>query len=432
MKAETKRADVGEYLKLVTYPEAIRRIEASLSDFHPQVERVPIDTALGRVSAEYMASPGDIPEVATSMMDGYAVKSDGIRYATPSRPCVLTVKGALSPASAAAAPLTSGKDAYYVATGAPIPEGADAVVKVEETRLSGNSISVHLGIPKGKNIAPRGDDIRTGSPLVRQGQIVNAPDIALLVAAGRSDLLVYRRPRVGVLSTGDELTRPGTREEGKRVNNYANLMAAYLLDAGAVPVLLGIAGDDEAEIASRVEKSIGDVDAVITTGGSSVGTKDFTTKALERLDGCEELFHGVRLVPAKPTGMFMLRGKPVVALPGHSVAAALAFFLIVYPTINIMVGLKPHSRSVLVEARVSAEISNHRPVDALFLVRLTAAGGVYHATPLRWGSNLISSLAAANAFLEVKPMTELKEGQVVVVTLLGGSEVGRIPGADGR
>lgn len=429
MKAETKRADMGEYLKLVTLTEAIGRIESALSSFRPQAESVPVDAALGRVSAEEVSAPRDIPEVATSMMDGYAIRSDGVSKATPSRPSFFTVRGSLTPASTRPSALQSGLDAYYVATGAPIPAGADAVVKVEETRLSGTRISVSLGVPRGKNIAPRGDDVRAGSPIVRRGQIVNAADIALLVAAGRSDMTVYRRPRVGVLSTGDELTRPGTGEEGKRVNNYANLMAAYLQDAGADPVLLGIAGDDEAEIAAKVDRSIGDLDALITTGGSSVGTKDFTTKAIATLDGCKELFHGVRLVPAKPTGMFVVRGKPVVALPGHSVAAALAFFLIVHPTINIMMGLGPQAGTVRVEARVSGEISNHHPVEALFLVRLGTDGGTYHAAPLRWGSNLISSLAAANGFLEVQPRTTLKVGEVVVVTLLGWSEVRRIPGA---
>ena len=428
MKAETKRADVGEYLKLVTYSEALKRIEGAVSKIRPQVERVPIDSALGRVSAEDVDAPGDIPEIATSMMDGYAMRSDEIRNADPSHPVSFTVKGSLSPASLRPGERLSGLEAYYVATGAPIPLGADAVAKVEETRQSGDNVSVSLSVAKWKNIAQRGDDVQAGSPVVRQGQIVNAADIALLVAAGRSDLSIYRRPRVGVLSTGDELTRLGAGEEGKKVNNYANLMAAYVADAGALPVLLGIAGDDEAEIAERIDRGLGDVDAVITIGGSSVGTKDFTTRAIRRLSGCEELFHGVRLVPARPTGMFMVRGKPVVALPGHSVAAALAFFLIVHPTFNLMIGLKLQSRMVSIQARVSGEIPNPRPVGALFLVGLAVKDGVYYATPLRWGANLVSSLRAANAFLEVQPRTTLKEGEAIEVTLLGGSEALRIPG----
>ena len=417
---------MGGYLKLVPYSDVRRRIEGALSGVRPSVERVPVDLASGKVSAEGVAFPCDIPEATSSMMDGYAIRSSEVRSASASHPVSFKVVGSLSPASVRPATRLTGRDAYYVATGAPVPVSADAVVKVEEARPSGDSILVSVSLPRWKNIALRGEDVRAGSTVVRVGQIVNAADIALLVAAGKRDLDVFRSPTVGILSTGDELTRPGGRESGKRVNNYANLIAAYLLESGATPIRLGIAGDDEEQIAKMMVKGIRDLDALVTIGGSSVGTKDFTARAARRIDGCEEIFHGIRLAPARPTGMFMFRGKPMVLLPGHSVAASLAFFLVVHPIINILSGLEFNSRLTLITARLSQGLSNPRPITTLFLVSLTTQDGAYSASPMTWGSNLISSLARANAFLQVGPHSVVREGQSVTVTLLGGREIQRV------
>ncbi len=385
-----------------------------------------MDSALGRVSAEEVDSPSDVPEFASSMMDGYAVRSSELRSASSSNPVSFKVKGSLSPASTRPSSRLTGRCAYYVATGAPVPSGADAVVKVEETRIDGDNVLVSYGVPKWKNIAPKGDDIRAGTPLVRPGQIVNAADVALLVSARRNSLAVVRNPRVGVLSTGDELACLGNGDASKRVNNYANLIAAYLADAGANPVLLGVVGDDQTEIAKKVTNYLGDLDALITIGGSSVGRKDFTANALRNLSDCEELFHGIRLVPARPAGMFILHGRPIILLPGHSVAAAFAFFLLAHPVINLLTGLDYDSRKTQVQAKLTEEFANPRPLGALSLVSLRAHGGSYTASPLRWGSNLISSLRAANAFFEVPPRSRLGAGQSVTVTLLGGRELQRI------
>ncbi len=432
MGTEVKRADVGGYLKLVPYDEVKRRIVGELPRLPLSVEKVPIDFALGRVSAEDVVSPCDIPGFSSSAMDGYAVRSSELRGADASHPVSFTVRGSLSHASSQPASRLTGLDTYYVATGAPLPVGADAVVKVEETRLSGNEVLVSVAIPKWKNVVLRGEDIRTGAAVVRRGQTVNAADIALLVGSGKDNLAVFRSPRVGILSTGDELTRFGSEEKGKRVNNYSNLIAGYLTDAGAVPVPLGVARDDPRQIAAIIENEIGNLDALVTIGGSSVGTRDFTPSALEGVGGCEELFHGVRLVPVKPTGLFIVGEKPVVLLPGHSVAASLSFFLVMYPIINILSGLRFDSRLPLVRARLSKSISNPRPIGALFLVRLATEDGAYSAAPLRWGSNLISSLAGANAYLQVNPRSALNKGSMVTVALLGAREILRIPGSASR
>lgn len=422
---------MGGYLKLIPYAEVRRRIIGAVACPEDYVEAVPVDEALGRVSAEEVDSPRDIPAVTTSMMDGYAVKASELRRADAAHPVSFEVKGALAPASVRPHFRLSGRASYYVATGAPVPFGADTVVKVEETRLTGDRILVSLSLPRWKNIAQKGDDVRAGFPIISRGHIVNGADIALLIGAGKKDVAVVRRPKVGVLSTGDELT-DGPVVEGMRVNNYANLIAAYLNVAGATPVMLGVARDDEAEISRRITEGIGSLDALVTIGGSSVGRKDFTTNALRSVAGCEELFHGVRLVPARPTGMFMVGRKPIILLPGHSVAAALAFFLVVFPLVNILLGLQFDSRYIVVRARIAEPLANPRPIGALHLARLEREGDVYTATPLRWGSNLLSSLAGANAFFELDPRRELRTGQYVAVTLLGPGEIERVCGGTKR
>src|SRR5208283_2970726 len=241
---EAKRRDVARYLRLLPYPKVRQKIIDSLAGRPLPIERVPIDVALGRVSTETIVSPYDVPTVPTSVMDGYAIRSIEISKANASHPVRFNVKGSLYPGSEKPSFPLKGRDAYYMATGAPVPDGSDAVVKVEETRLVDGQVSLSMKIPKWKNIALPGEDIRAGAKVMRKGQIVNAADIALLIEIGFADLSVFRKPKIGILSTGDELTSLSRKEAGKKVNNYSNLIAGYLTDAGAFSTPLGVAKDD--------------------------------------------------------------------------------------------------------------------------------------------------------------------------------------------
>ena len=424
----TGRADVGNYLRLLPYDQARARIETALSGIQLSTDRVPVDDGLGRVSAESVSSPCDVPAVSSSMMDGYAIRSDDATEADELHPASFKIRGALSPSSERPTAALSRHDAYYVATGAPIPPGADAVVKVEESRLSGSDVTVSFHIPRWKNVALQGEDVHAGDLVVKRGQILSSADIALLIGAERTEVEVFKRPRVGILSTGDELTRLGSGEQGKKVNNYSNLIAGYLTEAGAIPIPLGVAKDERVHITELVERQLGQLDALVTIGGSSMGIKDFTPSALMGVDRCKELFHGVRLVPVRPTGVFMIDAKPVVLLPGHAVSAALSFFLIVRPIVNILSGLGFASRTTTVKARLSGKLSNPRPLGALSLVRLAGRSKEYSAEPVRWGANLVSSLASSNGYVQLEPHTSLEEGQEVNVSLLGAGELLRIEG----
>lgn len=426
------RGDMARHLKLLTYLQAKEKIIETVGGRRTRVESVPIDSALGRVSAEEVVSPCDVPAFSTSAMDGYAIKSCEVAKADASHPAVFKVMGSVYAGSPKPASRVTGRLTYYVATGAPVPDGADAVVKVEETRLKGEEVSMSGSIPTGKNVAARGEDIGAGDVVLSKGAMVNPAQIALLVSAGRTELAVFAKPKVGILSTGDELSLPGSSEEGKKTNNYSNLLAGYLADAGAAPVPLGVAKDDAEEILGMVEKNISNLDAVITIGGSSVGQKDFTPSALKGATDFVEVFHGIRMVPVRPTGLATLGGKPVVLVPGHAVAAALSFFLVVRPMVNLLSGLAYDAGIPTIRARLSEELANRRPIGAIFLTKLSVKDGSYEAEPLRWGSNLVSSLTSANGYFPVAPRKTLEAGQEVVVNLLGAQEMYRIPRGGAR
>jgi molybdenum cofactor synthesis domain-containing protein len=422
-----KRKDVARYLKLLPYSKVRERIIQSLAKRPIPTERVLIDSALGRVSNESIVTRKDIPSVPTSMMDGYAIKSSKTSKADTYHPICFRIRGSLRPGSMRPHTPIAGLDTYYVETGAPVPNGADTVVRVEDTKLVDGLVCVSKKLPKWKNVALSGEDLHRGAQVMSRGQIVNAADIALLIAIGRIDLSVFKKPKIGILSTGDELTSLSMKEEGKTVNNYSNLIAGYLIDAGALPVPLGVVKDNSHEVLNVVKQSIEDLDALITLGGSSVGKRDITPTALQQFPDYVEVFHGIKLVPVKPTGLSAVKGKPVVLLPAHYDATALSFFLVVKPLVNLLSGLAFDSRASVVMAKLVTRVSNPRSIGALFLIRLTAQNGNFKATPLRWGSNLISSLANANAFIQVGPRRSLKAGEDVPVTLLGTQEISRIP-----
>ncbi len=427
-----KHSDGARYPKLLPYAKVRGLIVESIAGRAPLSEKVPVDSSLGRVSAERVLSQVDAPMVAISAMDGYAVRSIETRGARSDSPVLFDVIGSLQPSSAKPSRRIRGRQAYYVGTGAPVPAGADTVVKIEEARAVDGGISVSQSLTRLKNVVPKGDDIRRGSTIINKGEVVSAAGVALLIAGGRRDLTVYRRPRIGILSTGDELTPLGREQVGKRVNNYSNLLAGFLTDAGAVPVPLGVAGDRAEEILDVVQKSIGGLDGMITIGGSSVGERDFTAAALRQARGSVEVFHGIRLIPVRPTGLYLLEERPVILLPGHCIAAALSFFLTVKPIVNLLSGLDFRSRTAMVRASLSETISNQRPIGALFLVSLTEAAGGYTASPLPWASNRLSTLSRANAFLELSPQETAEQGCEVTVELLGDQELSRIARSDAR
>ena len=411
-----------------------KRIDAAFANYVPKVEEVPVEKGLSRVIAEDILSGIDLPPADISAMDGYALRSSALGLASASNPIKLKIKGSLFPNnlySTIEAEIMDDGTAYYVATGAPIPKGCDVVVRIEETKLNEkeNTVTIMERVPKGKNVAPKGEDIHIGETLVERGQILNSQNVAMLIGIGKEKIKVFRVPTVGIISIGNELrTLEDPVKGGSLVNNYAHLMAGFLSALGANPILLGIAKDNQEEIAAIIKRGVDECDMVITIAGSSVGARDFTPNAILSLKDSSMMFHGMKLVPIRPAGLALVSNKPVIIVPGHAVSATLTFFTLVSPILNHLAGLPSTSRRVILRAKVEGgEFSNDRSIEALELVSLRKKGDTdYIAVPLGWGSNLIQTLSKANGFVRVKPGQKITESEEVVVQLFGGFELERI------
>ena len=451
------RPDSQGYLKLLEISKVRAKISSEFKDYGPETERIRLDQALGRVLAEDIVAEEDLPPTTISAMDGYAVRHSAIVSASPSNPSEFKVRGALYPKDiarpAGLLPSIEGdSDAYYVATGAPIPRGCDVVARIEETRIdqAGKKVLVSREIPRWKNISLKGEDIRAGDHLFRERRVLNSSDAATLIGLGKREVRVYARPRVGILSIGSELVEFDPSAElsanGRTINNYANLIAGYLAEYGADPIPLGVVEDEQDRITTRIGSSLETMDMVITIAGSSVGAKDYVPNSILALENSRLLFHGVRAVPIRPAGLGIVIGKKkrsssrsnkeetttkkkaIAIIPGHAVSAALTFFVIVLPVLNLLSGLEMESRQVVIGAVTETEFQNDRGIDALCLVQVKSRGPEreYFATQLEWGSNLLSNLSKAHGFVWLAPHERIARSERVRVQLLGSSELARI------
>lgn len=432
----SRRNGSQRYLKLTRPEDIFLRIESRFATYVPRVESVQVDSAQGRISAKDVVSNVNIPAKPIAAMDGYAVRSSDLGSALPERPCLFAVNGSINPGFAAELPFVGPGEAYYVATGAPIPRGADVVVRVEEARSQGGRALIRRPVPKGDNIASKGEDIREGQIVVRKGQVLDPIDVALLIGVGRAQIKTYKVPVVGLLSVGNELKefaetlRTGSRVSGNQTtNNYLNLVSGYVERFGATAISLGVCADDPRRIQRAVLAGFKKCDAIFTIGGSSVGRRDNVLDALEAITGSATLFHGVRVVPIRPAGVVMIGGRPVVIIPGHAVSALLTFFVIGLPILNSMSGLAPLSRKTLVCAEVKTGITNERAIDSLHLVKFEVdrrgGGANYKAVALGWGSNLLSNLSKADGFIWLSPHEAIAAGQSVTVQVFAGNPIAK-------
>lgn len=367
-------------------------------------EPVSLEAAPGRVLAEDVVSPVWLPPWDNASMDGYAARAADVRGAAAEHPVRLRVVGTVAAGQRAARDVGSG-DAMRIMTGAPVPEGADSVVRVEDTDGGTDEVLVRDDRDAGRNVRMRGEDVQPGTPVLRAGTVIGAAQLGVLASVGCVRPRVHRRPRVAILATGDELVPIERFDEvlaGDRIvssNSYA--LAAAVREAGGEPVPLGIAPDDAHQIASRLEAARG-CDMILTSGGVSVGAFDFTRDVVQRLGGSLEMWR-VRMRPGAPLGFGMLFGVPWLGLPGNPVSALVTFELFARPLIRALGGHRfPHRRAIDVltaePIHISAPLTHFlrgtlEHGDALPLVRLTGSQS----------SGMLTSMARADALLIVPP-----------------------------
>lgn len=382
-------------------------------------ERIGIGAAAGRVLGADFVSPEDLPGFRRSIMDGFAVQAVSTFGASETAPALVDVVGSVR--MGAATDLVVGRgQAARIPTGGMLPSGADAVVMIEHTEaLDEDSVEIARAVAPGQNVVEPSDDVAIGACLLRRGRVLRAADIGLLAALGATEVCVFQRPRVAILSTGDEVMPLGAELGPGQVRDVnAWTLSAMVQAAGGVPVRRGIVADDEGALLDAARGALEVADMVLISGGSSVGTRDLTIETLEALPDSEVLVHGVAIKPGKPTILARVGGKAVWGLPGHVTSAMVVFEALVRAFVERIAGVTDDLARPSRAARISRDLpSEHGRVDHI-RVRLEERGGAWWAVPLRGGSALIRTMVQADGLVRVDRDTEgLREGEPVEVQL---------------
>jgi molybdenum cofactor synthesis domain-containing protein len=383
---------------------------------------LPLAEALGCVAATGVTATGDVPPFANTAMDGYAVQAAD----TTAAPVRLEVVGLLPAGAAPDRPVGPGQ-AIRIMTGAPMPPGADAVVMVERTHpvadgddRAGGGVIVEVAVDPGRHVRAAGSDVRAGQEVVAAGTEVTPAVLGVIASVGRTRVNVHARPRVGVLSTGDELAQPpAPLRMGQIYDANRPMLLALAAEAGAVPVDLGAAPDDPDAIAAALEDALAACDAVLLTGGVSVGDFDFVKEVFGRFG--DAVSWEVAMKPGKPLAWGLLRDRPVFGLPGNPVSAAVSFEMFARPAIRRLLGHADPVRPTL--AAVADEALRRRPDGKLHLVRAVARTGDDGRLHVRsaggQGSHMLGALAAGNALAQLPDGQGVDVGDAVAVLLLG-------------
>jgi molybdopterin molybdotransferase len=319
----------------IGFDEALDFVRKNISSMAR--ETVSVKKAVGRVAACDVYAKVDSPSLDASLKDGYAVFSADLDNASSNSPVRLRVKGSLAAGDAPGFAVGPGL-AVRILSGAPIPEGADAVVAEEFTDRGSPDLSVFAPAQKGRNILEKGADVHKGEKIADAGCVLFPQIIGLMVAAGIFKLPVYCRPKIGLLATGSEILLPGKPfESGRLYASNVALQQAWLCDGG-FDVQMRVSGDTEKQMADEIRELISKVDVLITSGGAWKGDRDLVVRVLESL-GCEMIFHRVRMGPGKAAGMGILDGKPVFCLPGGPASNEIAFLFLAYPAVRKMAGM---------------------------------------------------------------------------------------------
>lgn len=384
--------------------------------------RLPLTDAHGCVVAEDVLAAIDLPEFASSAMDGFAVRASDVDGASPSQPLELKVVGRALIGHRPEGTVGAG-EAMRIATGAPIPAGADCVVPIENATAEDDEIvRVLHGPAPGTHVRPRGEDVHEGDSLVPAGKRLGAPELGLLANAGHPTPLVHPRPRVIVVSTGDELIPPSeTPSFGQVRDSNAYTILAALREAGAMPVLAGIVRDDVDSFREVVFSYETQADAFVSSGGVSVGERDVVKAAFFRRGEID--FYKVAIQPGMPQGFGHVEGKPYFGLPGNPVSVFVSLEVFVRPAILKMMGRQQLFRPE-VSARLTQEVRGPRGKLQFARVEVRREGAGWTATPTGGrGSNLISTVARANGLAMIPEGTEsAPAGSTVRVMLFRSSE----------
>ena len=422
----TEAARQQQFLNVISRDEATAKFQRHLKLEPLGSERVALAEALDRVLAEDLASPVDVPAFDRSNVDGFAVRAADTFGAMEERRRELRLNAeVLSPGVAPIENVQPGS-ATLIATGGMLPRGADAVVMVEDTDLiepaEGPRLEVTRAVTAGQNVTYAGTDIARGETVLRRGQHLSSRELGVLAAVGLSEVSVFRRPRVAIISTGDEIVPPGRPlPAGSVYDSNQAILSAAVAELGGEPVPLGVVNDDEAELMRILSEAL-EHDVVLLSGGTSKGAGDLSYRIVSRhVQNPGIIAHGVALKPGKPICLAAMNGKPVVILPGFPTSAIFTFHEFVAPVIRKLAGRTETQRETR-RARLPMRIHSDRGRTEYTLVSLVHGETGFAAYPMGKGSGSVTTFSSADGFITIGPQTEILEADAVVdVHLLGRS-----------
>lgn len=407
-----------QFLQILSHDEAEAAFIGALKPQPLGIEQVALDAVAGRVLAQDVTAPVDAPPFDRATVDGFAIRAADLFETSAAAPVHLRLNAETIACGMAPTLTVTPGTATPIATGAPIPRGADAVVMIEHTEPEGGGIAVARALAPGSHIAFAGSDIARGQTLLRVGTLIGAREVAMLAAVGLSTAPVWRKPRVAVLSTGNELVQPGQPlHAGAVYDSNGPVIAAALRENGCEAVHLGSVPDDAATLTATVAQAFGAHDALILSGGTSKGAGDLTTRAIGGLGAPGIVAHGVALKPGKPLCLAVCDGKPVVVLPGFPTSAMFTFHALVAPALRAMAGLPPRP-TTRVTAHLALRLASELGRTEFAMVALSDTPEGLAAHPVGKGSGAVTAFVQADGFVTVPALSDsLPAGSMAEVAL---------------
>jgi len=385
-------------------------------------ERIPSVRARRRVLAEDLHSAVDLPHFHRAAMDGYAVRAADTFGATQSLPAYLKLAGVIEMGKEATQALNKG-EAMRISTGGMMPPQADAVVMVEYTdETDAGLVEIHRGVSPWQNVIQIGDDIKQGELVFAKGRRLRAHDLGALTGVGISSIAVYQQPRVGLISTGDEIVDADTEPRPGQVRNInQHSLAGMIEEAGGSLRDWGVIRDDRAQLSQALEQALAWADLVLLSGGSSMGAKDIALETILSFADSEFIFHGISIAPGKPTIFAKACGKPILGLPGYPVSALVIFDLFGAPMLRRLGGENSagaHQQRRTLRARLTTNVASQIGREDYVRVTLEQAAGAFRATPLPSKSGAIFTLVKADGMVRIEMNQDgLEQGEEVEVIL---------------
>lgn len=408
-------------MKFFNVKTVAETLDVIANHFHPIAKPVcvPLTEALDMVLSEDIVAGEQVPHFDRSTVDGFAVRARDTYGASDSLPAFLTVTGKIEMGKEASQALKEGQ-AQAIPTGGMLPEGADSIVMIEHVEEVDDLLNVYRQVAPGENIIRAGDDVNKGDLVMAAGQRLRPQDLGVLSAIGITTVRVYPRPVVAILSTGDEIVSPDKKElapgEVRDINSIT--IGAAASQCGAEVIYGGIVADDYEAFAAKANELFNQADLLLLSGGSSVGTRDYTEQVMQSLGNPGVLVHGVAIKPGKPTIVAKAGEKPVMGLPGHPASALIIFHLFVVPLLQKLQGQAPAQIDQRIRARISRNIPSAVGRSDYIRVKLEERVDGLWAVPVFGKSGLISTLVRSDGMVEIEANKEgIIEGDMVQVHL---------------